>query len=167
MNIRRVVPFRWPMPSERTVSPLPRPLTIQGGIRNLLDEPDFNLLLIQEERRTGRSGMAVVLVLVTFTEQANAVSVETLVRIVSSCLRQTDCLGWYEADRVLGVLFTQIDMTGQHSTAELLRSRIASAVSRSTPALVGSQVSARSYSRPSMESESSGGGRRVCSGLGA
>jgi len=162
MNIKQVLPFKWPAPTERTAV-LPRSIEIQGRTRNLLDEPDFKLIVLHEDRRAVRSGMAVILVLVTVSERAKTHELHILIECLSACLRQTDCLGWYEDGRVLGLLFTQVNAKSQSSTAELLRSRI---VSRLTPAHLDLRVSVM-YGLRNTPSETLCPERRVSGGIGA
>ncbi len=46
---------------------------------------------------------------------------------ISGCTRETDAIGWYETDRILGVLLTEVGGV-EASKVEILHSRISSAV---------------------------------------
>jgi hypothetical protein len=128
------------------------PLQIKS--RFLLAENDFRIFLTREVRRLARSQKGLVLVLVSVTPKADNGQLQALVTHLSNCLRMTDCLGWHEAGKTLGVLFTEIDAEKQKSSAELLRSRVALAISAPATASLSSQVSVTTYRAQSQEPES-------------
>jgi len=102
----------------------------------LLTEHHFQRAIVQERRRSERSQRAFLLMLV---DSGNCSSSEERARLISEILsplslatRETDVLGWYKKDVVVGVIFTEISIEDKASigevmltrTTEVLRSRL-------------------------------------------
>lgn len=76
-----------------------------------LQDALFLELLRLERRRTERSGKPFMLVLIDGSNVSRATRMEVFQRVaasVSCCTRETDLLGWYERDKKLGMLMTEI-----------------------------------------------------------
>lgn len=81
---------------------------------SMLDEVVFASILSAERRRTDRSGRPFLLLLLELRPlPANGRSrhrpqVRKVLRALKTCMRQTDCMGWYENHTVIGVIFTEL-----------------------------------------------------------
>jgi len=76
-------------------------------------ESNFCHMLRLEKRRVERSGKTFLLVLLDCSHLLNGsgrnfVTLERMRRGLSFCFRETDIKGWYERDRVIGVLLTEM-----------------------------------------------------------
>jgi len=104
----------------------------KDGIRDskIFDEDVFTSMLAIERRRAERSGQPFVLMLLT-PHGLNGSSGKVLHRAfgaVATQARETDLVGWYERDMVLGIIFTQV--SPETSVTEILRAKIASALQK-------------------------------------
>jgi lipopolysaccharide/colanic/teichoic acid biosynthesis glycosyltransferase len=76
-------------------------------------ESNFCHMLRLEKRRVERSGKTFLLVLLDCSHLLNGsgrnfVTLERMRRGLSFCFRETDIKGWYERDRVIGVVLTEM-----------------------------------------------------------
>jgi len=105
-------------------------LNAQSGTA-FLDEQCFNSLLDLERKRSRRSGRALILVLVNLTGLSGDTLLEAPERMdltISPRVRETDLLGWYLRDAVIGILFTDIRSAGPR-TREALFGKVLDALS--------------------------------------
>lgn len=74
--------------------------------------PQFHHLLRIERKRTSRSKKPFLLALLDISplesEKHYSDTIEKIKEILISCTRETDILGWYENDRIMGVIFTEM-----------------------------------------------------------
>jgi lipopolysaccharide/colanic/teichoic acid biosynthesis glycosyltransferase len=94
---------RWSKPSAATYW--------VGRDESIAPESAFLEILRSEIRRTERSGRPFVLVLVRsdlYSGDRGWPIVTTLAAAVRACIRETDWMGWYEYDKVLGIALTEI-----------------------------------------------------------
>jgi hypothetical protein len=146
-NWASVWPTIWPETSEKTVRcVVHKPFAMEIGVRSLLKEDVFHSLLSRELSRTQRTDRAIVLVLARFHAAADDRTMQRLAAMMSSCIRQTDSIGWYETRGTLGLLFTQIEFADQKLAAALLGSRVASSM-QVIPDLPNFRQSVMIYSR--------------------
>lgn len=78
---------------------------------DIAPEATFTQTLRREVRRTERSGRPFMLALVSgddFGGNRDPRFVDVVAGAISSSIRETDCLGWYEQNVTLGVLLTEI-----------------------------------------------------------
>lgn len=89
------------------------------------DEKTFKGILTLERKRTERSKRPFMLLLVTVSRMMASERGPEKCRLVVGCMghsiRDIDVLGWYEKDRVLGVIFTEIGNSRKASDAILER----------------------------------------------
>src|SRR5713101_3670545 len=94
----------------------------------VLKEETFHAMLTHERRRAERSRKPVVLVLLDShavpRKERDAAFVERLTSCVHDATRETDIIGWYEEGMILGVIFTEVNLQGETSTAEVLHSKV-------------------------------------------
>ena len=101
-------------------------------VSSLLDVSLFRSGLMLERKRAERSHKPFALMLLHLHQlldcAASEKTVKGLVSALASTTRETDLTGWYEAEVVLGVIFTEIDLAGNNSVLEGLQKRIAKAI---------------------------------------
>jgi lipopolysaccharide/colanic/teichoic acid biosynthesis glycosyltransferase len=89
-------------------------------------------MLTRERRRAERSRKPVVLILLDSRAVPKGGSgvafLERLTSVVSNAVRETDIIGWYEEDQVLGVIFTEVSLDGQSPITEVLHSKVVTAL---------------------------------------
>jgi lipopolysaccharide/colanic/teichoic acid biosynthesis glycosyltransferase len=100
----------------------------------LLPEPMFLRALCLERKRAERSGHRFLLMLVEFDRTAENGAGDGLrsktISAVMGRIRETDISGWYAANGVLGVIFTEIGAKdqGEQPALSILRGRMTSAL---------------------------------------
>lgn len=111
----------------------------QGGT---LKEDAFRALLLLERRRAERSRKPFVLMLVSLPNRKvrDSIAFQRITSIVSSVIRESDIIGWYEQDSVLGVIFTEIAAGGKVPIIETLRSKVLNALRQDLAASIVSQL---------------------------
>lgn len=93
-------------------------------------ESPFRFLLANEVKRSERSGHSFYVLLTYFAEadgrpaQIDGQEMNPLVPILSSMLRDTDYLGWYRENRVLGGVLTALREKGDEKVAARIEQRI-------------------------------------------
>ncbi len=98
---------------------------------DFFDEPLFGSMLDLERKRCRRSGRALILVLVNMTGTAKTATAgvpDRLAGALARRIRETDLLGWYLRDAVIGILFTDILSAGSR-TREALFGKVLDALS--------------------------------------
>lgn len=100
--------------------------------RTVLDEPTFKRLIAIERKRTERSQSPFVLMLLELTgepghEKKRAVLESTLSALLNAC-RDTDQVGWYTQDDVVGVMFTTLADTDRNTILNAILARVSNAL---------------------------------------
>lgn len=95
-----------------------------------LTEASFHSLLTHERRRAERSRKPFVLMLLDANlEDGTAAEVlKQAVDVVLATKRETDLVGWYKDDVILGVIFTEVNVEGDLPVTETLRIKIETAL---------------------------------------
>lgn len=99
---------------------------------DFFDEPFFTSMLDLERKRGRRSGRALILVLLNMTGMTHTAPDEVSGRLAGALarrIRETDLMGWYLRDAVIGILFTDIQSAGPR-TREALFGKVLDALSR-------------------------------------
>jgi lipopolysaccharide/colanic/teichoic acid biosynthesis glycosyltransferase len=89
----------------------------------LLDEEFFKKTVIRERKRTQRSGLAMVMLLVDVQDgqRLDTPSVfEGVAKALSSVKSEIDILGWFERDSVMGLIVLEVDSTSLLAVSERL-----------------------------------------------
>jgi lipopolysaccharide/colanic/teichoic acid biosynthesis glycosyltransferase len=106
--------------------------SILTGQEEILQEESFHTMLTLERRRAERSRKPFVLMLLDANAVVEKKTADRLLSRVTSVLlkstRETDLVGWYEKDVVLGIIFTEICTEGTNAISEVLHSKIVSAL---------------------------------------
>jgi lipopolysaccharide/colanic/teichoic acid biosynthesis glycosyltransferase len=101
----------------------------------LMPEPQFRKALALEQKRAERSRRRFILMLLESdsllkggtTREAVYRAIHALV----TATRETDIKGWYQAESVIGVIFTELGAAEGHSVANALMSKVTQALSSS------------------------------------
>jgi lipopolysaccharide/colanic/teichoic acid biosynthesis glycosyltransferase len=116
---------------------------VPPGREEVLTETTFHALLRHERRRAERSRKPFVLMLLEMhASQAKSVGANFSERVksaIAGATRETDLIGWYEEGRTLAVIFAELNVEENVPVAELLRSKIETALRDS----VGAKAAAR------------------------
>lgn len=114
-------------------SSLPDPLleTVPTVARNTLDEESFRQAIAVERKRTERSQVHFLLMLVEVDPGSSADKRDhPLLRIIESlhsCTRDTDIVGWYQARAAVGVIFTSLEAESRASILNTILKRVSTA----------------------------------------
>jgi hypothetical protein len=94
------------------------------------DEDTFQYLLTLEQRRSKRSRNAFALAFLNATNpmEARQNVVPLALPAVSSSIRETDLVGWFEKPRVLGVIFTHVGPVRRIPVMMTLRTKLETAL---------------------------------------
>ena len=98
----------------------------------ILEVETFQARLALERRRAERSGRPFVLMLL----KSNAIEanrgatalLERLAPLVSGVIRESDLIGWYQAEAVLAVIFTEVNIEENCSITQILHSKVLNAL---------------------------------------
>jgi exopolysaccharide biosynthesis polyprenyl glycosylphosphotransferase len=126
------------------ITPPTRPNSVQIAARRLFDkgqagstsqvltlgEDLFKALLTIERRRAERSHKPFVLMLLhaNLENGAGEQILKQAAEVVTAYKRESDLLGWYQEHATLGVIFTEVSLSGEHSVTEALQAKIKSAL---------------------------------------
>lgn len=101
---------------------------VAASREGVLREDLFHSILMFERRRAERSERDFALMLLELRaahKNGNrAVFVGQIASVISTILRETDVMGWYEDGRALAVIFTEINVQGEMPIIEVLRARV-------------------------------------------
>lgn len=125
---------------------------VSGSDTGLLDEASFGRLIAIERKRTERSGNKFVLMLVStgasLPSSKSRDVLTTIARAISSSIVETDITGWYETNRVLGVIFTEIVTDEKNVVLAMLLDRAVSALRDKLSFQQLREISISSYTYP-------------------
>jgi GGDEF domain-containing protein len=107
-----------------------------------LTEGVFHSLLTQERRRADRSRNPFVLMLLdaNLEDGTPAQILRRAADIVLASKRETDLVGWYRQDVILGVIFTEVNVEGEAPVTELLRAKIETALIKHLGRELGAKI---------------------------
>ena len=94
-----------------------------GGLAPLFDEDLFKDIVTRERKRTERSGLAMVMLLVGVQDggRLDTPSVfEGLAKALSAVKSEIDILGWFERHSVMGLIVPEVDSAGLTAASERL-----------------------------------------------
>jgi lipopolysaccharide/colanic/teichoic acid biosynthesis glycosyltransferase len=131
---------------------------VLSGIAKPLPESAFRRLLCQERKRSERSRKSFVLMLVqrkTPKPHEETPALERVVRPLAGLIRETDTLGWFESNGILGVIFSELGDAELSAAVESIESKTLAAFHR---ALNANQVEALQISFYSYPQSWKGGG---------
>jgi hypothetical protein len=93
-----------------------------------LGETDFHRMISLERRRNMRSNKSFLLMLFDMGGVSlaadNKIGLRKILKSTSKITRETDLVGWYKENAVVGVVFTEIKFDDQNSIPSTLLSRL-------------------------------------------
>ena len=106
--------------------------------RNFCNQEAFHHVISLERRRTERSHKPLVLMLLDMgdhlTPENSEKSVGQLLATLLVSTRETDVVGWYESNRIVGVMFTEISLEDRKTIVSTMIARL-SDILRNNPSL--------------------------------
>jgi lipopolysaccharide/colanic/teichoic acid biosynthesis glycosyltransferase len=95
----------------------------------VLAENVFHSMLTLERRRAERSRKPFVLMLLDANLENGAAEaiLKKAVSVIVASSRETDLVGWYKHDAILGIIFSEVSMEGDLPITETLRTKIETA----------------------------------------
>ncbi|HLV02004.1 MAG TPA: sugar transferase [Acidobacteriota bacterium] len=122
---------------------LPRtaPILLQEGIGHIIfEEETFAHFLALERKRSDRSSNPMVVILLELKKlrddagRLDPVLRDSIFSALSSCLRETDIIGWKENDKVAAALLTELGSADRTAVIRAVREKLFDSLSRSLPA---------------------------------
>jgi exopolysaccharide biosynthesis polyprenyl glycosylphosphotransferase len=99
---------------------------------NRLEEDTFHTMLALERRRAERSGKPFVLMLLDahalFQNGNSTRLLEQLTSAVLASSRETDLIGWYKQGSILGVIFTEVNLSERSPITQALLGKVVKAL---------------------------------------
>lgn len=97
-----------------------------------LTEETFHSMLALERRRAERSRKPFILMLLDaealFTSQNSDRLLQQLTKAILASTRETDLVGWYKQDTILGVIFTEVSLAGKDPVTQVLLAKVLNAL---------------------------------------
>jgi hypothetical protein len=110
-------------------------VTLRPNESRILDESSFIQMISFERRRTERSLKPFLLMRLEMDRNSStriqAVSLRKSLVALSDVLRETDVIGWYKEESVIGAMLTEINLSDRTSVLASIMSRITEALKRS------------------------------------
>jgi lipopolysaccharide/colanic/teichoic acid biosynthesis glycosyltransferase len=118
-------------------SSLPEGLSVLISPESLLPQESFLRMLRLEQRRSERSKTHFVLMLIAAAEPVPEADRRDVlgkaVKAIARTTRETDIWGWYQNNLEVGVIFTEARLAERPLLANVLKSKVARALSASLP----------------------------------
>jgi lipopolysaccharide/colanic/teichoic acid biosynthesis glycosyltransferase len=103
--------------------------SIMTSERNAVNEELFHRMIAVERNRAERSGIPFALMLIEITNHHGSAKKATMVNAMSALLpsiRESDVIGWYRHETVVGVMFTGLTVQDKHSILNTILTRVSS-----------------------------------------
>jgi lipopolysaccharide/colanic/teichoic acid biosynthesis glycosyltransferase len=95
--------------------------------QNVLDETSLHRMISLERKRTERSGKPFLLMLVDMKDglasEKNGKILQTVFSALSSNTRETDVMGWYRINGIVGVMFTELNVEDRESLLKIIMNK--------------------------------------------
>jgi len=106
----------------------PEPVTS----RTILDEEAFHRMISSERKRTERSKKPFLVMLLDMGEEVSADGTSNglgkLLDVLLLATRETDAVGWFKDNLVIGVMFTEIDLEERKSILNTMLTRVSNSL---------------------------------------
>jgi hypothetical protein len=100
--------------------------------RDILGEEAFHRMISHERRRTERSHKPFLLMLLDMGDVMSAdngtISLRKILSVLPLVTRETDVVGWYKNDLVVGAMLTEIDLEEKKHIQNTMLARVSSAL---------------------------------------
>ena len=120
MNLRRSIPSVGSGPFDGDIE--------TKEDREILSQNAFRRVIGMERMRTERSGKPFLLMLLDVGDHLplakDSTHLKDIVTALSSATRQTDIAGWYDADRIVGIMFIEICLEERQNIVTTMISRV-------------------------------------------
>jgi lipopolysaccharide/colanic/teichoic acid biosynthesis glycosyltransferase len=127
----------------------------------MLEQTMFESTLTLERKRAERSGKPFALMLLSASPSTQNGEKERLLGrllvVLASSTRDTDLIGWYREGAILGVIFTEIDLSDKESVLATLRTRTESVLKKHLDHHQSSQITISVYVFPDQVDQDSSG----------
>ena len=129
-------------------------VSLEGSLGQAYSEDAFRYFLEIERKRAARAHRPVLLLLLDLREQPTRNWIDPMLaaRLFSglwNCLRETDVVGWYREDRMVGAVLTQVedgDQDGPRSeVTQVTRERVITALRQDLSADILRRLRVRVY----------------------
>ena len=126
-------------------------ISLEGRLGQAYNEDAFRYFLQIERKRAARANRPVLLLLLDLRHQpANSHRIDPMLaaRLFSGlwrCLRETDVVGWYRENRVVGAVLTQVDDGLRSEVTRVARERVSTALCQDLSADVARRLRVRVY----------------------
>jgi hypothetical protein len=128
-----------------------------ASVGHAYNEEAFRYFLDIERKRSEVSGRPFLLLLIDLKRDARSelespiepANEGPLFAALTRCLRETDFVGWYRANRSIGAVLTQDTSAALAGTTEFVAGRITQALQAELPASVSARLQLRIYQLPS------------------
>jgi lipopolysaccharide/colanic/teichoic acid biosynthesis glycosyltransferase len=110
----------------------------------VLTEDTFHRMIAIERKRTERSKQPFLLMLLEAGRQqdsAVAVSLDNMLSALLPSIRETDVIGWYKDNTVVGVMYTGLVVNNKNAVLSMILSRVSAAIGEKLTSEQFSQVS--------------------------
>lgn len=126
--------------SGKSITPVMNGNSLFNADHSFFQEPVFQELLILERKRSERSQKQFLLVLIdiqrlALAERTNGTG-KKLVRMLKYISRETDIKGWYEENRIIGIIYTGISYIDIQSLLEKVKIEIKTTLNREQAAAI-------------------------------
>jgi hypothetical protein len=122
-------------------------VALDGRFGQAYNEEAFRYFLQIERKRAARAQRPVLLLLLDLRAPArlriDPALAARLFDCLWRCLRETDVVGWYREDRVVGAVLTQVDAAVPPEVADVIRRRVGRALRDGFSADVARHLRAR------------------------
>jgi lipopolysaccharide/colanic/teichoic acid biosynthesis glycosyltransferase len=94
----------------------------------LISEEQFRRMLCRERKRSERSRKHLLLMLIdskgTKPRKGDAALMQKIAGVLNDTIRETDLAGWFEADSVLGVIFTELGASEISAAVKIIEAKV-------------------------------------------
>src|SRR5580704_12369535 len=121
-----------------------------GEVANFLPEEHFRRMLARERKRSERSRKHLVLMLIDggLRNKKTDALLEQIAVVLSAAIRETDLAGWFEANSVFGVIFTEFGDSDVSAAVKTIESKVTAGLQKAFKATQLSSFQISFYAFP-------------------
>jgi hypothetical protein len=126
-------------------------VALESRLGQAYNEEAFRYFLDIERRRAARAQRPVVLLLMDVKEPSvagadiDALLAAKLFSGLLLCLRETDVIGWYRENRIVGAVLNQLDRAPGPNVPLAVRERVSGAIRKGLPPEIAGRLRVRVY----------------------